>query len=209
MSSRDAILGRLRRWPDGTSGEEPPPRVPMTPGQRVARFTERMEAVRGEVIQRQREHVAEAVADWLLAAGARRVIAGLDERLDDVLHALPPELECLRFDRDFEPLSDLLFESVDAGISCCDAGVAETGSLYLASSPQQPRSLSLVPPLHVALLPRERLLDDLDALFAEPEGSARPVNRVLISGPSKSADIEQVLAYGVHGPKRLLTVIAG
>ena len=207
MSAREAILGRLKAWPRQEMPRAQPSRQPQDP---LQRFAERMTAVKGEVaVCADAREVPAVVADWLREAGARQLMTGLDPRLDALLEELAPSFDCLRFGQDFETLSDLLFESVDAGISYCEAGVAESGSLVIASSPDQPRTLSLVPPLHVALLPRQRLLDDLPDLFAEWRDQPVPPNRILISGPSKSADIEQVLAYGVHGPKRLLAVVFG
>ena len=207
MAARERILHRLRSWSTAelAAGEASTPGA-IRLADPVRRFIERMEAVRGEVLCCRSDEAPAAVTGWLQQAGARRLIAGQDARLDRLLQALSGSFECLRFDRDFEDVSDLMFESVDAGISHCDAGVAETGSLVLASSATRPRSVSLIPPLHVALLPQELLLDDLSSLMAG-WSDRPPPNRILISGPSKSADIEQVLAYGVHGPKRLLTVI--
>ncbi len=211
MNSRDRILGRLRGRtvnplpaPDATSRAAEAPLEEL-----LQAFSERMRAVKGEVMIGHRDELPRLLADWLAAAGAHRLVCGLDPRLDGLLRGLPESVEILRFDRPFEALSRQLIESVDVGLSHCDGAVAETGSLVFDSAQGQPRAVSLVPPLHVALLPLSRLYADLDALFAQwsADGTAQPTNRVLVSGPSKSADIEQVLAYGVHGPKRLLTLV--
>ena len=62
--------------------------------------------------------------------------------------------------------------------------------------------MSLVPPLPVALLDAGRLFENFAALLAAEERSARmPTKALLVSGPSKTADIEQTLAYGIHGPR--------
>jgi len=88
------------------------------------------------------------------------------------------------------------------------SAIAETGSLVLWPSPAEPRLLSLVPPLHIAL-PRTAAIHETFAETIRDEGWAlgMPANALLISGPSKTADIEQTLAYGVHGPKRLVVVL--
>jgi len=210
MSSRDRILGRLRlREPAAKQsfGQGATADTPVE--ERLQTFTERMMAVKGEVICGLRADLPGLLGEWLEAAAVRRLACGLDERLDALLPSLPATIETLRFDQTLEVLSRSLFESVDAGLSHCDAAIADTGSLVFESSPGQPRTLSLVPALHVALLPLSRLYPDLDALLGDwtADGSPLPANRVLVSGPSKSADIEQVLAYGVHGPKRLLTLV--
>ena len=88
------------------------------------------------------------------------------------------------------------------------AGVADTGSLVLQPGPGEPRTLSLVPPLHIAVLPARRLYASLAAAWSALQPQAdMPTNLLLISGPSKTADIQQVLAFGAHGPKELVIVL--
>ena len=207
MSDRDVLLQGLKLWPDAAGVPASDPRSTTPLEDPLGRFIERMEAVRGEVIVCRQNAVSARIADWLQAAGAARLMAGSDARLDPFIAGIGGRVDCLRQEQDMETVSDLLFNAVDAGLSHCEAAIAETGSLVIASSPVQPRAISLVPPLHVALLPRSALLDDVSTLLAGCSGGRLPANLLLISGPSKSADIEQVLAYGVHGPKRLLTVI--
>jgi L-lactate dehydrogenase complex protein LldG len=96
---------------------------------------------------------------------------------------------------------------VDAGFTTTRGGIAETGGLILWPSPEEPRLLSLVPPVHFALLDTAAIhATFFEAMRAEAWAGSLPRNALLISGPSKTADIEQTLAYGVHGPKRLVVV---
>jgi len=75
-------------------------------------------------------------------------------------------------------------------------------------TPAEPRLLSLVPPIHCVLLDASRLFSTFhELLVREDWRSQMPTNALLISGPSKSADIEQTLAYGVHGPARLIVLL--
>jgi L-lactate dehydrogenase complex protein LldG len=86
--------------------------------------------------------------------------------------------------------------------------LAESGSLVLWPDADEPRLMSLVPPLHIALLQADRLFENFAQLIARENWAAgMPTNALLISGPSKTADIEQTLAYGIHGPKALITLI--
>jgi L-lactate dehydrogenase complex protein LldG len=112
------------------------------------------------------------------------------------------------YDRPVEEIKAALFEDIDAGFTTVRSAIADTGSLVLWPSPEEPRLLSLVPPLHVALLSAAAIRDTLLGVMRE-EGWAKglPPNALLVSGPSKTADIEQTLAYGVHGPKRLVVVV--
>ena len=113
-----------------------------------------------------------------------------------------------RCDRPIEECKRQLFEDVDAGFTTTLGGIAETGGLILWPSPQEPRLLSLVPPVHLALLDTVRIYDSFwHAMRAERWAERMPPNALLVSGPSKTADIEQTLAYGVHGPKRLVVAV--
>ncbi len=102
------------------------------------------------------------------------------------------------------------FFAAEAGVSGVDYLVAETGSMVLFSRPDQPRSLSLLPPLHVAVADRRQLLPDLFDLFEErlwAEENKMPSCLSLITGPSKTGDIELRLVTGVHGPGEVHVVL--
>jgi L-lactate dehydrogenase complex protein LldG len=77
--------------------------------------------------------------------------------------------------------------------------LADTGSVVLAASPEEPRARSLLPFTHWTVVERARILPNLAALFATL-GSELPSALAIVTGPSRSADIEQRLAVGVHGP---------
>jgi L-lactate dehydrogenase complex protein LldG len=94
------------------------------------------------------------------------------------------------------------------GITGADAGLAETGSVVVSSGPGRGRLASLLPPLHVALLRRGQIVPSLPHLIAErPELVTSGANFVCITGPSRTADIEHVLARGVHGPKEVHVIL--
>ena len=101
-----------------------------------------------------------------------------------------------------------LFQTVDAGITLTHGGIADTGTLVLWSSDQSPRLLSLVPPIHIAILYTSQVVESLMELMVKENWAAGlPTNVILISSPSKTADIQQTLAYGAHGPKQLVVVL--
>jgi L-lactate utilization protein LutC len=93
-----------------------------------------------------------------------------------------------------------------AGISTAVYGLADTGSVVLAASPGEPRTRSLLPDVHVTLLREDLILPGLDELFAAL-GDELPSALAIVTGPSRSADIEQKLAVGVHGPREVHVVI--
>jgi L-lactate dehydrogenase complex protein LldG len=93
-----------------------------------------------------------------------------------------------------------------AGVSTALYGLADTGSVVLAASPEEPRARSLLPEVHITLLHENRILPGLDELFAAL-GSDLPSALAIVTGPSRSADIEQKLAVGVHGPGEVHVVL--
>ncbi len=94
----------------------------------------------------------------------------------------------------------------DAGVSRAAYGLADTGSVVLVSGPDEPRARSLLPPVHVSLLRESDVLPGLADLFREL-GSELPSALAIVTGPSRSADIEQMLTIGVHGPGEVHVVL--
>ena len=100
--------------------------------------------------------------------------------------------------------------TADAGITSADYALADTGTLVMLSSQEEARLISLLPPSHIAVFPRARLLSGLDELLEKLPLPADPSSAmVLITGPSRTADIEQILVRGVHGPGEVQAIIVG
>lgn len=122
--------------------------------------------------------------------------------------ALPAGVETLSFDRPLAQWKGELFDSVDAGFTVARSGIAATGTLVIAPDAATPRTVSLAPPLHICLVYTSTLHADLHAAArAERWADGMPANLVLVSGPSKTSDIQQTLAYGAHGPRWLWVLI--
>lgn len=98
----------------------------------------------------------------------------------------------------------------EIGITSVDLAIAETGTLFVCSRPGQERVASLVPPMHVAIVERSQIVPDLlDAFRILHERGLEnlPSNITLITGPSKTGDIELQLTTGVHGPGKWRVII--
>jgi len=99
----------------------------------------------------------------------------------------------------------------DIGVTGVDYALAETGSLVLVARPGQPRSVSLLPPVHIALIRPEQIIRGFDELFellrADFEATGVKSAVTFITGPSRTADIELTLVVGVHGPQQLHAVL--
>ena len=210
QAARSRIMSRLRAAPGRQAPALPAWNAPtFLPEERVSRFMALLEALHAEVY--------EVGADW--PERLKTILA--NRGVKSVMHA--PNTEAGRalaqawgadaptlvaYDRPVEELKDTLVHGVDAGLTTTLGGIAETGTLVLWPTPDEPRLLSLLPPIHVALVEADKVADNL-AGFIRDNGWAKsmPTNAVLISGPSKTADIEQTLAYGVHGPKELIVLV--
>jgi L-lactate dehydrogenase complex protein LldG len=98
--------------------------------------------------------------------------------------------------------------AADIGITSVDYALAATGSFVMLSSPSEARLISLLPPAHIAIFPRSLILANLDELLSIlPRPADQTSSMVLITGPSRTADIEQILVRGVHGPGEVYAVI--
>ncbi len=195
MNARETMLARIR---DGLRGVEVPPLPePQSPpsgaGELVA-FRALAESVGVEfhdtVESALRDARTVALSD---APEVRAVAADLDGR------------------RCFDGWSDrAAMLEADAGLTTAQYGVAETGTLVLIGDDERHRLVSLLPPLHVALLRRDRILPTLGAALAalhreEPAAMSRLTT--FVTGPSRTADIELQLVLGVHGPRALRVVL--
>jgi L-lactate dehydrogenase complex protein LldG len=144
------------------------------------------------------------------AKGLNNLLVSPETVLGKQLHAQADRFSALKtYDQPIESWKQEMFYGIDAAFTSTYGGIAETGTLIVMPSVDEPRLMSLVPPVHIALLE----VDKLYTTFSEAvqaQGwvqTGMPTNALLISGPSKSADIEQTLAYGVHGPKELVVVL--
>jgi L-lactate dehydrogenase complex protein LldG len=103
-------------------------------------------------------------------------------------------------------------EGCSAGLTECDALVAQTGSVLVTSRSAGGRALSVLPPHHVVLARCGQLLGDLPDAFAllkQKYGSNYPSFISFITGPSRTGDIERILVLGAHGPKKLTIFCIG
>jgi len=121
--------------------------------------------------------------------------------------AIFPETEIKIARGDFEVVQKMCL-AADVGLTTAQAGLAQTGSVVIHSGEGLSRQVSLLPDVHLVLLPVDHLVPDL--ISWESVRPPQMASRVLIvSGPSKTADIEQTLVVGAHGPKRFEVILYG
>ncbi len=96
----------------------------------------------------------------------------------------------------------------ELGIAEADFAIASTGTLAVVSNPQRPSSLTLLPPASLVFVQIDRVMANLAAVLAELGPNGVAANRLtLITGPSRTADIEKRIVLGVHGPKSLHVIV--
>lgn len=187
MSARDNVLGRVRSALGRSVGAPvpPPPPVRLTLPQvdleaRITSFCAALDklAAKTRIVSSQGE---------------------VDEYIGEVSAGRAPVVDA--------NCSYAELVKAEVGVTGADYGLADTGTLVMLAK-SDPRLLSLLPPVHIAVLPVNKLLSGLDELMTVlPQPAAQTASMVLITGPSRTADIEQILVRGVHGPGELHVVL--
>lgn len=210
MSARDEIFAAVR----GALGRDrsaPPPPAPSPwtsasepPGDAIVqRFVENIAALGATaLVVGSTAEAREAAAAWI---GDRSAIISEAPVLKEIGLSDLPAVQ--RAPGDAADLKDACVRA-QVGVTSCAYALAETGSLVQLSSDDEPRMISLLPPAHLAILPKERVLFGMDELLGRiPNPAAASSSMVLITGPSRTADIEQILVKGVHGPAELAVIL--
>jgi L-lactate dehydrogenase complex protein LldG len=216
MSSRDTILQRVRsEISKGPHVAAPPvpevwPRENPTPAAMADRFGRELAEVHGEVIrcatmQDARRQLAE------LAAKAQWISLGAMDRptVRDAVTGLPAGMASwAAADWQPQPMAELSASVIEP-----EALLADTGSCLIACATPQDRLLCYLPPACVVIARVDQLAEHLPAAWATiGPRVADPAERgefVIVTGPSRTADIEKILILGVHGPKRLVVILVG
>ena len=147
------------------------------------------------------EDLPAALGKLARESGWKKVAFHKEETVENAAKSLDLELLETRRGYDADELA-----SCDAGISSCDALIAQTGTVLLGARDAGGRALSVLPPHHIVIARRDQLLPDLPTAFGllhEKYGENWPSFLTFITGPSRTGDIERILVLGAHGPKRL------
>ncbi|MFZ1828517.1 MAG: lactate utilization protein C [Candidatus Competibacteraceae bacterium] len=212
-NARANILARLRAVaPQNTvAATEPatPPEAELNRADKVARLKRLMENMHAEVVVTDRQHWTTALKEAVRKRGLNGLLYAPGTTLGATLETgwesdLPP---LVGYTQEVEQSKERLF-TIDAGITSTQGGLADVGALILWPDATEPRLMSLAPAVHIAVLDAANIHGSLaEAIRRERWVEGMPTNALLISGPSKTADIELVLTFGVHGPKELIVLI--
>ncbi len=171
-----------------------------------AQWTTALEAVGGEWIECKSSELPEIIAGVFAARGVSEWIAGdLNEALITEVSKVLEKRSIARLAVD-DSLSRL--SQAQAGITMAIAGIAETGTIVVPSAPGRPALPSLLPPLHVAILHKDTIIRDLESWLGSNAETVVTASSqcTLITGPSRTADVEMTLSIGVHGPRELVVL---
>lgn len=215
-NSRDQILNRLYAAQKQTGADAPEtvclPIEILDKQNKIDKLKTLMEAVRSEVhvvkteewVEKLKAILKQKEVKTLLYAPDTDIGKTLDSARADESNHLP---ELIGYQQEIEHFKDEMF-AIDAGITSTQGAIAETGAIILWPSEKEPRLMSLVPPIHIAILDANKIFNTFcEVIQTENWPRKMPTNILLISGPSKTADIELVLAFGVHGPKEVVVLI--
>jgi L-lactate dehydrogenase complex protein LldG len=208
--SRDNILHKVRtalgRSVDEAAPPAPPARISIPSignAAKIESFRARLEALAGKT------HHARSAADALdyvrrLVDGRPAVASNAPLLRECGVTSLPSVRSGFTDRQELRALCS----TAAVGITSADYCLADTGTLVTIASREEARLISLLPPVHIAVVDGARMLSGLDELLAiVPLPADQSSSMVLITGPSRTADIEQTLVRGVHGPGEIHVVI--
>ena len=222
MSARDAILGKLRRSLrvaggdiarrsiviarlEGAPRSVIPARGQLPPEERIALFGAMAEKVAATVARvADADAVPGAIAEYLRDRNLPATLRTGDDPYLASLEWSGTQIEVTRGRSDGDD---------PVGLSHAIAGVAETGTLVLTSGADNPTTINFLPETHIVVVRGEDIAGDYETVWDVIRarygkgGMPRTVN--MVTGPSRSADIEQTLLLGAHGPRRLHIVVVG
>ncbi|WP_373796162.1 lactate utilization protein C [Neisseria dentiae] len=216
MSARENILAKLRRAAAAPMKEpetaayyqEMTPQWESEAG-RLKHWAKAMRAVKTEIHWVRADNWAQMLVKVAQEKGLRNILLPLQTEHGRVAAAAAEAagIEVKAFEQPIENWKDEFFADIDAGFTDARCGIAHTGTLVLWPSESQPRSQSLVPPVHICLFDAAKMYNDFySAMQGENMAAGMPTNVVLVSGPSKTADIQLTLAYGAHGPRDMVVL---
>lgn len=172
----------------------------------INRFVAALEANHADLVRTSLAGLVDAISTYIKSAGVSRLL--VSERSRDWVDTKAAACELVQWKDLGESPVQRLFDDIPAALTTSYGGICETGTLVLWPDAIEPRTVSLVPPLHLVVVAASKLVQNFSQLLTQAElAEGLPTNLLLISGPSKTADIQQTLAYGAHGPRGLVVFL--
>ncbi len=204
-SASNPVIENVRRSLGRQPGQATPARPPILPARQpgdqeaeLDLLLKEINAVAGVAQRMDPTRLEAALADLVQSQNIRRACLWQtpfiqELQLTDLLQRLGVEIIPAQAEKH-------VLATCDLGVTEVDFALPQTGTLALLSAPEKPRTVSLVPRVHLAVLRPQALRADLHQVFAE---ASRQPYLIFITGPSRTSDIELTLTIGVHGPQGL------
>lgn len=219
MESKQFILGRLRDS-RGALNSRSKPRftpegvfadIPTTDRDvLIEQFSRKLSALKGDVFKVGSHHeaatkIAQIAREANLTSCGRQRSPLLDRLFSEYQELAALESNMTVVDKEYVPHS--VIESMQCAFSSADALIARTGSIVLRTTTAGGRRLSVLPPIHCVVATASQLQQCLSPWLSEVHQDRNWSYGTIITGPSRTADIERILVLGAHGPKRLLVIL--
>lgn len=170
-------------------------------------FKKRFEDLNGELyLVKNNIEAGERLSSILLTIDNKKYVTFASGIIEDILHSVKD------LQKHFDILDDIYLKSekfadYSAGLTTADFLVARTGSIVLNSLTHGGRRLSVLPPVHIVVAETSQIVLSLEDIFKNEFLTQNWSYATIISGPSRTSDIEKQLVLGAHGPKRLIVIL--
>lgn len=214
MSSRSRILDRLKNGrfvPDAKNDNNSSLLLAapiQTKQNRISQFEKGLAIANAEIRYCKEGEEVLSLIDWIAQIGKSKCWISDETDLGKQLWQNKPENA--EWSNPQEPMDSdryQVFNEIEVSVTETHSAIAETGTLVIIPDLKEPRTMSLVPPIHIAVVRLDTLVPRFEDWVVQNTASEKHTNVLFITGPSKTADIQQTLAYGAHGPKRLLVLL--
>ncbi|SHI78342.1 LutC/YkgG family protein [Halodesulfovibrio aestuarii] len=197
---RDAYIPQKKVWNIKSQSKD----------KNIAEFTERMSAVRTEVFRTKGTEWVPALQKLVEERGQKTLLHAPNTPVGKALAAnwaKDSSCKLITWKETIEQFKEELF-TCDGAVTGSLGGIAESAAVILWPTVEEPRLMSIVPPLHVVVVEADTIYTSFQEAIKKLKWNKDiPTNALLISGPSKTADIELILQFGVHGPTDLIVFI--
>jgi L-lactate dehydrogenase complex protein LldG len=213
QSARKNILAKLKSEVAGADYDKLPKETAfvypeLTKEAQIVQFCQHLIANHAQIINVTESGISIVVAEQLKKRGIESLLYGKNNAYCSAVESLANQLQLKAYDFTLDGNKEAFFNDYPAAISSSRCAIAATGSIVLWPDDNEPRTLSLVPPVHMVIVDANDLYVDFSTLIRDQQWQNKlPTNVVFVSGPSKTADIQQTLAYGAHGPKELIVLL--
>ena len=170
-------------------------------------FASNFQALHGELYKVKNLEGASSQLSSIISGEENKKCISYSSEILNKLFSINSDLSDLFYDLSINNIDSEEFASFEIGLTTSDYLIARTGSIVLNSLTGGGRRISVLPPIHIVIAYANQIVDSLDNVFNNDFLSNDWSYATIISGPSRTSDIEKQLVLGAHGPKRLIVIL--